>query len=43
MIVREIADAHGWSVSVADSVEGARFEVHTEQSEERRTPMTTRR
>jgi PAS domain S-box-containing protein len=29
MIVRKIADAHGWTVSVADSAEGARFEVHT--------------
>ncbi|WP_256687466.1 PAS domain S-box protein [Halococcus qingdaonensis] len=27
MIVRRIADAHGWSVSVADTADGARFEV----------------
>jgi PAS domain S-box-containing protein len=29
MIVRRIADAHGWTVAVADSADGARFEVRT--------------
>jgi PAS domain S-box-containing protein len=40
MIVRKIADAHGWTVSVADSGAGARFDVRTETSEGQRTPTT---
>ncbi|WP_435077903.1 PAS domain S-box protein [Halococcus sp. AFM35] len=40
MIVRKIASAHGWTVSAADSGDGARFEVRIDQHWKHRTPTT---
>jgi PAS domain S-box-containing protein len=42
MIVRKIANAHGWTVAVADSEDGARFDIRTVDDDVQQVPTAQR-